>query len=132
MCEILNIDGKPHITNNRSKLYNTMMQIGESIITEEEPLFGIEQEYAIFNAETNDPYKWTRNTFTSIQGKYYCSIGGDRNFGREIAMEHMNKCIQAGVMICGVNSEVAPSQWEFQIGICTSFQMGDHLWMVIF
>lgn len=129
MCEILNIDGTPHITNNRAVLYNTMMQIGESVINKTEPFFGIEQEYTIFNAETNDPYKWTHDTFTSVQGKYYCSVGGNCNYGREIAIEHMNKCIQAGIMICGINAEVAPSQWEFQIGVCNPFQIGDHLWM---
>jgi len=129
MCEILNIDGTPHISNNRSILYNTMMQIGESVINDTEPLFGIEQEYVILEANGKTPYKWNTDIANSEQGNYYCSVGGDRNFGREIAMEHMNKCIQAGIMICGVNAEVAPSQWEFQIGICTPFQMGDHLWM---
>jgi glutamine synthetase len=129
MCEILNIDGTPHISNNRAVLYKTMMQIGESKIIDTEPLFGIEQEYVIIESDGKTPYKWTNDIANSEQGKYYCSVGGDRNFGREIAMEHMNKCIQAGIMICGINSEVAPSQWEFQIGICNSFQMGDHLWI---
>lgn len=129
MCETLNIDGTPHITNNRAKLYKTMMQIGETIITDTDPLFGIEQEYVILELDCKTPYKWTTDISNSEQGNYYCSVGGDRNFGREIAMEHMNKCIHAGIMICGVNAEVAPSQWEFQIGICTPLQMGDHLWM---
>jgi glutamine synthetase len=129
MCEIVNTDGTPHSTNNRAVLYNTIAKIGETVIIEEEPLFGIEQEYVILAADGKTPYKWTTDISNGEQGKFYCSVGGDRNFGREIIMEHMNKCLYAGVMICGVNAEVAPSQWEFQVGVCNPFQMGDHLWM---
>lgn len=129
LCEILNSDGTPHYSNNRFVLYNTMNNIGDTIITEVEPLFGIEQEYVILEADGKTPYKWTTDISNGEQGKYYCSVGGDRNFGRQIVMDHMNKCIYAGVMICGVNAEVAPSQWEFQVGVCNPFQMGDHLWI---
>lgn len=151
ICEILNNDGTPHITNNRSKLFNTMMQIGEESIIENAPVFGIEQEYVILDSN-GIPYKCTANITDTTNDtdtdtdtindtktsdincvnkhlKYYCSVGGDRNFGREIAMEHMNKCLYAGIMICGINAEVAPSQWEFQIGICNPFEIGDNLWV---
>lgn len=35
----------------------------------------------------------------------------------------------AGVNISGVNGEVLPSQWEYQVGPCVGIDMGDHLWM---
>ncbi len=35
----------------------------------------------------------------------------------------------AGVKICGINGEVMPSQWEFQVGPCEGIDAGDHLWM---
>ena len=41
----------------------------------------------------------------------------------------MQACIFAGIQISGVNAEVAPGQWEFQIGPCTGIEEGDHLWM---
>ena len=130
MCDILNADGTPHITNNRAKLYQTMLMIGEETIKDNEPLFGIEQEYVILESDNKTPYKWENNIkYSTRQGAFYCSIGADRNFGREIAMQHMNACLDAGVKICGINAEVAPSQWEFQIGVCDPFEMGDHLWM---
>ena len=31
--------------------------------------------------------------------------------------------------ISGINAEVMPSQWEFQVGPCEGISMGDHLWM---
>ena len=41
-------------------------------------------------------------------------------------------CLYAGVEISGINAEVMPSQWEFQVGPCTGIDMGDHLWMARF
>ena len=130
ICETFNIDGSPHTTNNRSKLFTTMQKFGDSILTEQEPLFGIEQEYVILE-NNGTGYNWVDGgiKYFTKQGKFYCGVGGDRAFGRAIAMEHMNACIRAGIKICGVNAEVAPAQWEFQIGVCDPFQMGDHLWM---
>merc|ERR1712203_1352630 len=38
-------------------------------------------------------------------------------------------CLYAGVKIAGINAEVMPGQWEFQIGPCEGIQSGDHMWM---
>jgi glutamine synthetase len=40
--------------------------------------------------------------------------------------------LYAGVNISGINAEVMPSQWEFQVGPCPGIEMGDHLWMARF
>ena len=63
------------------------------------------------------------------QGQYYCSVGGNNSFGRVIAEEHLDACIYAGIKISGINAEVAPGQWEFQIGPCVGIEEGDHLWV---
>ena len=31
-------------------------------------------------------------------------------------LKHMKACVDAGIMIYGVNAEVMPAQWEYQIG----------------
>lgn len=129
LCDIMNIDGSPHPSNTRAQLFQVLAQLGETKINAEEPRFGIEQEYVIYDAATSLPYKWQPTTYSRKQGPYYCGAGGNVAFGREIASEHMKKCISAGISICGVNGEVAPSQWEFQIGICNPVAIGDHLWM---
>jgi glutamine synthetase len=129
MCDIIDLDGRPHSSNSRAELFRILTQLGENKINDEEPWFGIEQEYVIYDAATSAPYKWQQTTYSSKQGPFYCGVGGNVVFGREIAMEHMNKCIAAGIAICGINSEVAPSQWEFQIGICNPVAVADHLWM---
>ena len=38
-------------------------------------------------------------------------------------------CMLAGVKISGINAEVMPGQWEFQVGPCRGIEMGDHLTM---
>jgi len=40
------------------------------------------------------------------QGPYYCSVGAARAIGREFVEEHLDACIDAGLGIEGVNSEV--------------------------
>ncbi|XP_042300614.1 glutamine synthetase-like [Sceloporus undulatus] len=65
----------------------------------------------------------------SFPGPYYCGVGANKVYGRDIVEAHYKACIYAGVEICGTNAEVMPSQWEFQIGPCEGIEMGDHLWM---
>jgi glutamine synthetase len=123
LCECLNTDMFPHKTNNRAKCLETSKEFEQF-----ECLFGIEQEYTILE-RSGKPYKWISEEEPGIgnQGPYYCSVGGDRAFGREIADEHMVYCLQAGVHICGTNAEVMPSQWEFQIGTCDMLTVSDDL-----
>jgi glutamine synthetase len=63
------------------------------------------------------------------QGPYYCSAGADVAFGREIVEEHMFACLKAGLNISGINAEVMPGQWEFQVGPCIGIAAGDQLTM---
>merc|ERR1712205_54747 len=49
--------------------------------------------------------------------------------GRSVADEHYARCMFAGVKIAGMNAEVMPGQWEFQVGPCRGLEIGDHLHM---
>jgi len=94
-----------------------------------EPWFGIEQEYFLVNKETGRPLGFPKDGYPNPQGQYYCSVGTNNAFGREVVDEHLEMCLQTGLNICGINAEVAPGQWEYQIGPCTGIESGDHLWM---
>jgi glutamine synthetase len=41
----------------------------------------------------------------------------------------LKACVTAGLKISGVNAEVMPGQWEFQIGPAGPLEVGDHLWL---
>jgi len=96
-----------------------------------EMMAGIEQEYVLYDVKTKMPYKWKEHQDPGIgpQGPYYCSVGGDRCFGREIVEEHMMMCLKAGIAFEGINAEVMASQWEFQIGAGDLLKMSDDLFM---
>jgi glutamine synthetase len=80
----------------------------------------------MFDRETGVPLGFDEH---GEQGQYYCSVGGNNAFGRNVAEDHLKACLTAGIKISGINAEVAPGQWEFQIGICEGIEAGDHLWM---
>jgi len=120
MCEVLTPDLEPHPTNTR----HFAQQIEEEY-ADEMALFGLEQEYTIF--KNGRPLGFPEGGFPEPQGKYYCSAGGGRVFGREIIEEHLRACIHAGLKISGVNAEVMPGQWEFQIGPLGTVETGDQL-----
>lgn len=124
LCETQDKDGIPLQTNNRHKANQIFNKYKEHY-----PWFGLEQEYFILNP---DIYKKLKNNIDDgdiQQGQYYCSIGSRNVFFRNIVDKHMIACIEAGLNISGTNAEVAPYQWEFQIGPCVGINSGDQLWV---
>ena len=41
----------------------------------------------------------------------------------------MDACLAAGVTISGINAEVMPGQWEFQVGPAGLLEVSDELWI---
>ncbi|MFZ0219387.1 MAG: hypothetical protein WAL30_04190 [Candidatus Aquirickettsiella sp.] len=75
---------------------------------------GFEQEYTLFRGMR--PLGWPESGYSAPQGPFYCGVGADEVFGRPLVEEHTQACLQAELMLFGVNAEVMPGQWEFQIG----------------
>ncbi|MEX1021730.1 MAG: glutamine synthetase GlnII [Dehalococcoidia bacterium] len=123
MCEVL-LPGtnKPHPTNTRAALAATAKKYAKH-----ESWFGIEQEYTFF--EGIRPLGWPDNGFPAPQFGYYCGVGSDEIFGREIVEAHSDACMAAGLAIAGTNAEVMPAQWEFQIGPVSPLEAADHMWV---
>ena len=60
---------------------------------------------------------WPDKGYPAPQGPFYCGVGADEVFGRELVEEHTQSLsLLPGVMLFGINAEVMPGQWEFQIG----------------
>lgn len=130
LCEVLNPDSTPHSTNKRAKLVELM----EKVRDEHDPWIGFEQEYTLFSGQ--QPFGWPERGYPAPQGPFYCGVGADEVFGRPLVEHHAKACIDAGIMIYGINAEVMPGQWEFQIGYrgiegesADPLTVSDHLWL---
>tara|TARA_E500000178_G_C16921453_1_gene707436 strand:- start:59 stop:1048 length:990 start_codon:yes stop_codon:yes gene_type:complete len=109
LCETLNTDYTPHVTNHRAKLSKL-----SKLIEIHKPIFGFEQEFFVLPISSD--YNYYENRFKNrVQGDFYCGVGGDNIYIRDFAEEAMKMCLKAGLDITGMNAEVAPNQWEFQV-----------------
>lgn len=121
ITEVFGADGKPHSTNTRAPL----RAVAEKYAAQE-PMFGMEQEYTLIGPDGR-PLGFPEGGFPAPQGPYYCSVGAQTAFGRELVEKHMQACIDAGIKFAGINGEVMPGQWEYQIGVAGPMEVGDHL-----
>ena len=129
MCEVFDCDGEAHPSNHRARLRSVL----EEGAAAAEPWMGFEQEYTLF--EGTAPLGWPEVGFPGPQGPYYCGVGPDKVYGRELVEAHTKLCLEAGLMIFGTNAEVMPAQWEFQMGYrgvegesADPLTVSDHLW----
>ena len=117
MTEVLNADGSPHVSNGRATIDDD----------DNDFWFGFEQEYFLWDPETNLPLGFPRDQ--TPQGQFYCSVGAKNAFGREMIERHIDQCIEAGINIEGINAEVAAGQWEFQCFAKGAAAAGDEMWV---
>jgi glutamine synthetase len=147
LCDVYNPDGKtPHKTNQRIKLKEFLdkKKLKETIEwvsngrrlhkKDELPWFGWEQEYTLttkpdYKEGEGLPLGFRPNDEPRAQGDYYCGIGSNNVVGRKIAEEHLEKCVEVGLDVSGINAEVLLGQWEYQIGPVTSLDGSDQLWI---
>ncbi len=120
MAEVLNADGTPHESNGRATIADS---------ADGDYWFGFEQEYFLWDPETNLPLGFPANGYPRPQGPYYCGVGAKNAFGREIVEEHLDICLEAGLNVEGINAEVAAGQWEFQIFAKGPRSAGDQIWV---
>lgn len=123
MCEIYTLNGTPSAHNKRHSCNETMRKASL-----EDPWFGIEQEYTLFEKDGR-PLGWPPRGYPDPQGPYFCAVGTHNVYGRHIMEAHYHACLYAGIKIAGTNAEVMACQWEFQVGPCPGVTIGDDLWM---
>jgi glutamine synthetase len=119
MTEVLNPDGTPHETNGRATIDDD----------DEDFWFGFEQEYFLWDPETNLPPGFPYGGYPRPQGPYYCSVGAVNAYGRPLIDEHLDLCLDAGLNVEGINAEVAAGQWEFQVFAKSAARAGDETWL---
>jgi glutamine synthetase len=122
LAEVLYVDMTAHESNTRAACASVAEQFKA-----QEPLFGIEQEYTFF--KDGRPFGFPATGFPSPQGGYYCGVGADEIFGRDIVEAHTEACMESGLLISGTNAEVMIGQWEFQIGPLGPLDVADQIWV---
>ena len=120
VCDVYSADGSVHPSNTRAAC-----AAAEAKHKAQEAWYGMEQEYTLM--KNGRPYGFPENGYPGPQGPYYCGTGASNVMGRELIEEHLEACIMAGLKISGINAEVMPGQWEFQIGPAGPTEVGDHM-----
>ena len=119
MTEVLNADGSPHKSNGRALIEDD----------DNDFWFGFEQEYFLWDTETNLPPGFPVGGYPAPQGPYYCSVGAKNAHCRQMIEEHLDLCLDAGINVEGINAEVAAGQWEFQVFSKGAKSAGDQVWV---
>ena len=119
MTEVLNADGTPHVSNGRATIDDD----------DNDFWFGFEQEYFLWDVDTQLPPGFPHGGFPRPQGPYYCSVGAANAYGRSCVEEHLDICLEAGLNVEGINAEVAAGQWEFQCFAKGAKEAGDEIWV---
>ena len=92
MCEVFLADGvTPHVTNTRAQLRHVMDNGGSA----QDPWVGFEQEYTLFKGLT--PLGWPEGGYPAPQGPFYCGVGADEVFGRDMVEAHTQACLDAEI-----------------------------------
>jgi len=123
LCETWDADGSPNKVNFRHDCARLMEANSNHKLW-----FGLEQEYTLLGPD-GWPYGWPKGGFPGPQGPYYCGVGTGKVYCRDIVEAHYKACLYAEVNIAGINAEVMPAQWEYQVGPCEGINLGDELWM---
>jgi len=127
LCEAIKSDGAPAKANFRhyaSKIFDAAQ--------DEKSWFGFEQAYILMKYEGTShkrPMGFPKGGYPQPQGPYFCSVGASNCVGRYVAEAHLKCCLYAGLKISGVNAEIFPGQWEFQIGPVEGINGCDQLWV---
>jgi glutamine synthetase len=123
LCSVFEPNGSPNRFNNRFK----SMKVFETR-KHEASWYGLEQEFFIIDVDTGKPLGLSDNS--RPQGPYYCGVGANNAFGRSLVNEAYIKCLYAGINVSGMNGEVAPGQWEIQVGPVQGVDAADQVWML--
>ena len=124
LCDTWMSDMKtPHVTNYRFNSDLTLRKVANK-----RPWFGFEMEFFMMDINTNLPLGFPMSGETPEQGRFYCSAGGGRAYGREIIERHYEYCLRAGINVTGINAEVACGQWEYQV-MGEGIDVADDAWM---
>lgn len=118
-CDAFNGKTKePLVTNTRVTAFKAMSTRRDS-----EAVLGFEQEYVVM--KNGKPLDWEDSEPEKTE-LHYCGVNMKK---RRLMDLHLQACLVAGIGMSGCNSEVMPSQMEYQVGPSDALSCCDQLWM---
>ena len=118
MCETVTPKGYATVTNTREQTEFAHL----------EPWFGLELEFCLRTREGEIAWQPAEG-----QGPYYCGVGSENCYKFRACVDAMEAhALYAGLPISGSNGEVAPGQWEIQLGIVKGglLMAGDYFYLL--
>jgi glutamine synthetase len=123
LCSNMISDDKPVVGNSR---YQAAIEFNKPENKDKAVWFGLEQEFFFFEKETKKPLGW-KGQQQIKQGEYYCGVNRSSHVERTIMNELITIALKVGLSMSGINQEVAPAQWEYQIGPVLGIEAGDQM-----
>lgn len=98
---------------DKTVAHNTRKRCREVLerVKEHEPLYAFEQEYFIVDKK-GVPLEWDKLKADTDN----CMEMNFSHMERSLADIHLEACLYAGLKLSGMNREMGPSEWEYQIG----------------
>ena len=131
LCDTYLPSGEPTPSNHRHTAKKVFDQYSE-----QKPWYGLGQEFFLMKGDNPlpskskpsvTPFGVTELEIENPQGQYYCSVGAENAFGRKVTEQAYHLALEASLVCSGMNAEVAPSQWEIQIGPVEGIEAADQL-----
>ena len=131
LCDTYLPDNSPTTFNTR----HSALEIFNKYKSQK-PLYGLEQEFFIMDGggfwrseKSLVPYGTRKGSLNdeNPQGQYYCAVGYQNSFGRKITEKAYHLALESNIKCSGMNAEVAPGQWEIQVGPCEGISAADDL-----
>jgi len=71
------------------------------------------------------PFGWPNGGFPAPQGPFYCGVGSEAVYGRQLAEAHMDACVRAGLIISGQHSSVCTTRRALRRTEISGIILGD-------
>ncbi|CAI0443934.1 unnamed protein product [Linum tenue] len=140
MCDTYTPAGEPIPTNKRAAAAKIF---SHPDVEAEVPWYGIEQEYTLLT-RSNWPLGWPAGGFPGPQKVHTLNFRlvfpcnrdlttvelelTRHSEGTSLTLTTRPACTP-GINISGINGEVMPGQWEFQVGPSVGISAGDEVWV---
>lgn len=93
LCDTYDFKMQPTKSNHRNACNEAI-----KCIENRDPWFGVEQEFTLLDVDLK-PFGWPVGGFPPPQGPFYCGVGANRVYAREILECLYRACLYAGIYV---------------------------------